>query len=150
MRVHSKRAANLLSRRKKTTIRDWRSGKKKGSDTNGRHEWTTMNTRVRDTMRYMRCIHTRGEEANGVIYIAMVSVASSPQSPPKAVDLSTKSINSISFLSSRSRKCPCPRHHHTERHSPDVQLRLENHARTEFLFRAVELAAIDVLLRPSV
>lgn len=99
---------------------------------------------------YMWCIHTRGEEANGVIYIAMVSVASSPQSPPKAVDLSTKSINSISFLSSRSRKCPCPRHHHTERHSPDVQLRLENHARTEFLFRAVELAAIDVLLRPSV
>lgn len=100
---------------------------------------------------YMAHIYS-GE--NGVIYIAMVSVASSPvhppESPPKAVDLSTKSINSISFLSSRSRKCPCPRHHHTERHSPDVQLRLENHARTEFLFQAVELAAIDVLLRPSV
>lgn len=152
MRVHSKRAANLLSRRKKTTIRDWRFGKKKGSAT----EWTPwMNndehTHTHTYTIYMAHIHS-GE--NGVIYIAMVSVASSPvhppESPPKAVDLSTKSINSISFLSSRSRKCPCPRHHHTERHSPDVQLRLENHARTEFLFQAVELAAIDVLLRPSV
>lgn len=79
----------------------------------------------------------------------MVSVAiQSPGHPRNGRSLSTKSINSISFLSSHSRKCPCPRHHHTERHSSDVQLRLENHARTELLFQAVELAAIDVLLRP--
>ena len=84
-----------------------------------------------------------------VTYIRMVSVAiQSPGHPRNGRSLSTKSINSISFLSSHSRKCPCPRHHHTERHSSDVQLRLENHARTELLFQAVELAAIDVLLRP--
>lgn len=151
MCVHSKRAANLLSRRKKTTTGD--SERKREAPRNGRHEWTTMNTYTHTHAYTIYMAHIYSGE-NGVIYIAMVSVASSPvhppESPPKAVDLSTKSINSISFLSSRSRKCPCPRHHHTERHSPDVQLRLENHARTEFLFQAVELAAIDVLLRPSV
>jgi len=58
--------------------------------------------------------------------------------------ISTKSINSISFLSSHSRKCSCPCHHHTERHSPDVQLRLDSR-RSRLLLHAVEFC-LEILL----